>query len=479
VLKFKSHMSPIITKKIIIEREILRAVTEELKTKKDLTQKRISEIINSNIVNSLNRGDGISEDSFKILESLIERKIPIKSIKWRRRYIIEDMKKIAEIRGGKCLSLKYSNYDSSLMWECNLGHQWKMTPHRIIADNSWCPFCLKEKLDKIREKEFKTIKKIIHSKGGKCLSSTYINNRTKILIECKNGHQWSVQPRFIKNGNWCPYCWRHFFIGEEICRKIFEYIFKVKFPKFRPKWLVNEFGNYLELDGYNEKLKLAFEYQGQQHYDYFPFFHKNHDKLERRKKNDQVKVKLCRNNEITLITIPYYIPYDNMQNYIIQQYRQKTGIKITGLSKCDYKEFDVYSFSRLKEMQKMAIIRGGKCLSSIYIGSNKNLLWECENGHQWNATPDNIKHNGSWCPICHDKKLKERRKKVFEEVKSIIHSKGGICLSPTSVDSKTKIFVECENGHHWSVYPRYIKYGHWCPVCWNIKKTNLSWLKKI
>jgi len=57
-------MSPIITKKIIIEREILRSVIEELKTKKDLTQKRISEIINSNIVNSLNRGDGISEDSF-------------------------------------------------------------------------------------------------------------------------------------------------------------------------------------------------------------------------------------------------------------------------------------------------------------------------------------------------------------------------------------------------------------------------------
>lgn len=87
------------------------------------------------------------------------------------------------------------------MWECNVGHQWKMTPHRIIADNSWCPFCLKEKLDKIREKEFKTIKKIIHSKGGKCLSSTYINNRIKILVECENGHQWSVYPRYIKYGH--------------------------------------------------------------------------------------------------------------------------------------------------------------------------------------------------------------------------------------------------------------------------------------
>lgn len=102
-------MAPIINKHILIDKKILRAVTDELKTKKEITQKRISEIINSNIVNSLNRGDGISEDSFKILESLIERKIPIKNIKWQKRYLIEDMQKIAEIRRGKCLSPKYIN----------------------------------------------------------------------------------------------------------------------------------------------------------------------------------------------------------------------------------------------------------------------------------------------------------------------------------------------------------------------------------
>ncbi|MFX1499517.1 MAG: hypothetical protein ACFFDH_00980, partial [Promethearchaeota archaeon] len=95
-----------ITKQIVIEKEILRAIVKDLKKKKNLTQKRISDIINSNIGNSLNRGDGISENSYIILESLIEKKIPIKTIKWRKRYTIEDMRKIAETRGGKCLSLK-------------------------------------------------------------------------------------------------------------------------------------------------------------------------------------------------------------------------------------------------------------------------------------------------------------------------------------------------------------------------------------
>ncbi|MFX1499515.1 MAG: zinc-ribbon domain-containing protein [Promethearchaeota archaeon] len=253
----------------------------------------------------------------------------------------------------------------------------------------------------------------------------------------------------------------------------------MKFPKSHPEWLVNKFGNRLELDGYNEQLKLAFEFQGQQHYEYFSFFHKNHDKFKRRKKNDLVKVRLCRANDIILIRVPYYISYDNMQNYIIRQYKLKTGMKISELSKYEYKKFNVYTSSRLKEMQKIAEGRGGICLSKNYIGSNKKMLWECENGHQWNATPNNIKHRGSWCPICCNKRIKERRKKLFKEVKNIINSKGGICLSFIPEDSKTKILVECENGHHWSVYPRYIKYGHWYPVCWNIKKTILSPFKKI
>ncbi|MCP4898302.1 MAG: hypothetical protein GY906_15115, partial [bacterium] len=40
--------------------------------------------------------------------------------------------------------------------------------------------------------------------GGKCLSDTYINTHTKLLWECKQGHQWEAKPSNIKSGRWCP-----------------------------------------------------------------------------------------------------------------------------------------------------------------------------------------------------------------------------------------------------------------------------------
>lgn len=61
-----------------------------------------------------------------------------------------------------------------------------------------------------------------------------------------------------------------------------------------------------ELDGFNDELKLAFEYDGEQHYKYVPHFHRNGIKdFENQQERDKNKVKLCKENNINLIKIPY------------------------------------------------------------------------------------------------------------------------------------------------------------------------------
>jgi hypothetical protein len=42
---------------------------------------------------------------------------------------------------------------------------------------------------------------------------------------------------------------------------------------------------------------------------------------------------------------------------------------------------------------------GGKCISTKYLNSKTNLLFECKYNHQWTATWDNIS-KGKWCPEC-------------------------------------------------------------------------------
>jgi len=61
----------------------------------------------------------------------------------------------------------------------------------------------------------------------------------------------------------------------------------------------------LELDIYIPELKLAFEYNGIQHYKYNSFFHHTKKEFEEQQYRDRIKKKLCKQKGITLIKIKY------------------------------------------------------------------------------------------------------------------------------------------------------------------------------
>ena len=107
---------------------------------------------------------------------------------------------IAIERGGKCLSETYTNNRIKLRWECVEGHQWEATPHDVKR-NHWCPECAGNTKGTLEE-----MHQIAEERGGKCLSDTYLNSRTKLLWECAEGHQWETAPDSIKGGTWCPKC---------------------------------------------------------------------------------------------------------------------------------------------------------------------------------------------------------------------------------------------------------------------------------
>ncbi|CAG8638552.1 3818_t:CDS:2, partial [Ambispora gerdemannii] len=53
---------------------------------------------------------------------------------------IQIMQQIAEKREGRCLSTEYINCNTKLDWECVKGHRWSTTPE-IISQGSWCQVC--------------------------------------------------------------------------------------------------------------------------------------------------------------------------------------------------------------------------------------------------------------------------------------------------------------------------------------------------
>lgn len=63
----------------------------------------------------------------------------------------------------------------------------------------------------------------------------------------------------------------------------------------------------------------------------------------------------------------------------------------------------------LKKAQDYATSRGGECLSHEYVNQNTNLQWKCGNpGHEpWDALPKIMKR-GSWCRQCYDENRKHK-----------------------------------------------------------------------
>jgi hypothetical protein len=107
---------------------------------------------------------------------------------------------------------------------------------------------------------------------------------------------------------------------ESECRLIFEAIFQEEFTSCRPSFLLNaETGHNLELDGFNSRLNVAFEYNGSQHYFYNPFFHTDEHAFEKMKERDKLKRVLCKKAGIQLITIPYTVRIHDLGAYIRNQ----------------------------------------------------------------------------------------------------------------------------------------------------------------
>lgn len=108
--------------------------------------------------------------------------------------------------------------------------------------------------------------------------------------------------------------------GESECRRVLEKIYSLPFPKVRPTFMNNDvtFHN-LEFDCFNEELKIACEYQGEGHFKYIPAWHKTHDGFRNQQYRDYMKKQKCRENNITLIEVPYTIPINRIEDYITEQ----------------------------------------------------------------------------------------------------------------------------------------------------------------
>ena len=107
--------------------------------------------------------------------------------------------------------------------------------------------------------------------------------------------------------------------GERLCKQAIEEIYGVPFYCVRPDFLKNpETGRNLELDIYNDSLKIGVELNGAQHYQFPNTFHKTYEDFLSQVRRDQFKIDACDANGVYLITVPYNVKKDleSIKKYI-------------------------------------------------------------------------------------------------------------------------------------------------------------------
>jgi hypothetical protein len=292
-------------------------------------------------------------------------------------------------KGGKCLSTEYKGRRSPLLFECELGHQWKSNWANIL-NGSWCHFCAKVKFFakantippiSLCKYTIDDVKQIAIEKGGQCISNEY---KSRMRFICAFGHEWeATSGNIIGRNSWCPTCSSSLY--ERICRLYFETIFSKKFPTTYPKWLINENGHQLELDGYCEELLLAFEHNGAQHYNQVKFRGRIYD-FEKLQQNDKIKIQLCKENNIKLIIIPELFSrtkINDLKEFIATNYVNLGGNLPNNYDEIviDYKlvYFSNKEEKKFLELKEKLFLKGYELLSNEYLGCNFKYNVRCIN----------------------------------------------------------------------------------------------------
>lgn len=139
-----------------------------------------------------------------------------------------------------------------------------------------------------------------------------------------------------------------------------------------------------------------------------------------------------------------------------------------------------YSYQHVKETIESE--KGYKLLSTEY---TKKIKIQCNNNHIYETSFQCFNLQKHRCPICGSKKSLEKRTHSFEYVKDFIEKEGYVLLSTNYKNNKSKLKIQCPQGHIYNVSFNGFSRGDRCPICASLQtvskaeKDVVDYIKKI
>jgi len=353
------------------------------------------------------------KDDLTRLESLIEKQARLLKVDvseaafgraidfsqvYRHETRLMRMKQIASERGGKCLSDKYVNNSTKILWRCAKGHEWSQRPADIVAGR-WCPTCRGVKRVTIED-----ARETARHRGGRCLSKRLTNTESKLVWECREKHRWAATVRDVRSGRWCPRCGRRRAADAirgslEECSALAKqrggqclstrYVNNSEHLKWRCSlghiwkacWSsVSNGGSWCPDCGVKRR-------------------------ADKQRGNLGECIAYAESRGGQCLSTRYVKSTEVMQWQCScgHQWRARWGdlrFRSRWCPKCSRKAAAEKRKKTLRDCQRAASKNGGRCLSAEYVNSREPMEWQCERGHAWKATAGSIFYAGSWCPLC-------------------------------------------------------------------------------
>lgn len=194
--------------------------------------------------------------------------------------------------------VEYIDFDTKVSILCKTHGVFLQTPHHHV-NGSGCAKCAG--LNTPTTEEFVEKSKKIHGDDYDYSMVDYKNNRTKVILICKQHGQFEVTPNDnLNKKSGCPICKKS--KGEMLVKKFLDENNIKYIQQYTFKDCVNI--KPLPFDFYLPYHNVCIEYDGELHFKSVIKFGGDRS-LGLTKKRDLIKNKYCLDNNITLIRIPY------------------------------------------------------------------------------------------------------------------------------------------------------------------------------
>lgn len=219
------------------------------------------------------------------------------------------IKECIEIHGDKYVydAITYTGAFNKVTLKCPYHGEFSITPHELLGGTG-CPKCGNiESGIKQRKKleDFKREVESIYGRGYLDLSKVdYVNAHTPVIIISPVFGEKKITPNKLLSSNGCK------LFGESCYEHDVKIVLEennIRFTKEKTfEWL--KYKGLLRLDFYLPDYNIAIECQGRQHFTRLKNFYDQFD-FDLQLKKDEIKYKLCKENNIKVI---YYTHKENM-----------------------------------------------------------------------------------------------------------------------------------------------------------------------